>query len=273
MCKQCTDGRGEEIPLEDAPKSTSVTLGLPSEAASKVNEALGKLEAIGLRASIETLQVTGTQKEEECCNPKSGKNKKLTQSASGKFGSGKLQAKLFPTGPGLNMPAKYFSLGFIDVKASFVAEGGIYLGFDGSIEGEVGRRVDACRNNEADAEGCYFAQLNTTISVGLSASFKIGGSLTFDCTLCDTRKLELTGGGSAGASIPVTVSGISYNVPNCDSGLQGGLVTVGDATFTVSTEYSASYESGDTSFDTSGSWDLLTCTVGVGHPFSCEIAF
>jgi hypothetical protein len=273
------DGGSQSIPLYP-PTIDSVTLGMPSAVSAKANAALSKLDKIGIQAQVNLLQVTGTSKEEECCHPKKGKNKKLTQSASGNFGGVQVRARIFPLGGGkIPLGSWYIDWGFAVIKISGSAEGGVYAGVKADLLGEVGKRYDPCTDNPADAEGCFFASLGVNVSVSLSAEIKVGGdvNITCDFDLCDPRHGSIYFSAGATAAIPVSITGISYNKPTCDSGLSGGDFSAGTATFKVVGEITAKWtHTSSNGVETSQykrTAEFLSCTISGESGVDCQIGF
>lgn len=279
LCKQCMDGGAQDIPL-NPPKIDSVTLGLPSAVSAKANAALSKLEKIGIQAQVNLLQVTGTTKEEDCCHPKKGKNVKLTQSASGNFGGFQIKAPIFPLGGGkLPLGSWYIDWGFAVIKISGSAAGGVFAGVKVDLLGEVGKRYDPCTDNPADAEGCFFATLGINVSVTISAEVKAGGDvqITCDFDMCDPRHGSIYFSAGAFAAIPVSVTGISYNKEGCDSGLRGGELTAGTATFKVVGEIIAKWtHTSSNGVETSQyktTTEFLSCTISGETGVDCKMGF
>src|SRR5262249_49870859 len=159
----------------------SITFGFPSEGVSKINEALEKLSAIGILASVNLLQVTGSITTKECCEAETGRGHNSKGSVTGNFGGFSVEGKIWPLGPipTFQGTVDVFGLASLSAKAQFI--GGVFLGVSGKITGEVGYKKDECSKDPADRAGCFFAQ--GAIPLTFTATAKIGGtaSLTFDC--------------------------------------------------------------------------------------------
>jgi hypothetical protein len=272
-CKICKSG----VPtLIDDDSSTEVTVsetfGLPSDSVTKLNESLDKLAAFGILAQANLLEITGTVKTKECCVPTTGeKGHNTTGSVTGNFGGFSLEGKLWPPGPipTVDVIIDIFGLAEVEAKAQFI--GGIFVGGNVKVVGEVGRRKNECSEDPADRAGCFFARLDITVTPTLTA--KIGGtaSLSFDCIFCIKETIEAEGTLIVGGfSWPINISSVSYNVPACSSGLAGGLFQPQDGEFKIGVEFKGKYTpEGGVSRSINYSADFLSCKINLSG-VTCE---
>ena len=271
-CKVCKNGTPTLIEESGTEVSISETFGLPSASVDKLNEFLDKLSVLGVLAKANLLEITGTVKSKECCVPTTGdKGHNTTGSVTGNFGGFSLEGKIWPPGPipTIEITIDVFGLASVKAKAQFI--GGVFLGGNLKVVGEVGRRKNECSEDPADRDGCFFARLD--IALTLTATAKIGGtaSLSFDCFFCIKETIEAEGTLIIGGfSWPINISSVSYNVPACSSGLQGGLFQPQDGEFKIGVEFKGKYTpEGGVSRSINFSADFLSCKINLSG-VTCE---
>jgi hypothetical protein len=248
-CKACSNGSLADIPLDTTGVTFSETFGLPNDTVTKINDELEKLSLIGILAKVNLLQITGTLKTQECCEPETGKGHKTTGSVSGNFGGFSVEGKIWPPGPipTLDVTVDVIGVASLEVKAQFI--GGVFLGVSGNVTGEVGRRKDECSKDPNDQAGCFFAKLQIpiTLTIEVEATFNAG---------------EL--------SWPINLSNVSYNDPTCSSGLTGGLLQAQDGEFKISATFKGSYTpEGGVSHSYNTTIDFLSCKINLSG-VTCE---
>jgi hypothetical protein len=238
----------------------------------KFNDFLEKFTAIGVLAKANLLEITGSVKTKECCVPTTGdKGHNTTGSVTGNFGGFSLEGTIWPPGPipSIDIIISVIGLASVEAKAQFI--GGVFLGGNVKVVGEVGRRKNECSEDPADRAGCFFARLD--IPLTLTATAKIGGtaSLSFDCIFCIKETIEAEGTLIIGGfSWPINISSVSYNVPACSSGLSGGLLQPQDGEFKVGVEFKGKYTpEGGVSQSINFSADFLSCKINLSG-VTCE---
>jgi hypothetical protein len=271
-CKVCKNGVPTLIDDSGTEVTLSETFGLPSDTVDKFNDFLEKFTAIGVLAKANLLEITGSVKTKECCVPTTGdKGHNTTGSVTGNFGGFSLEGKIWPPGPipSIDIIISVIGLASVEAKAQFI--GGVFLGGNVKVVGEVGRRKNECSEDPADRAGCFFARLD--IPLTLTATAKIGGtaSLSFDCIFCIKETIEAEGTLIIGGfSWPINISSVSYNVPACSSGLSGGLLQPQDGEFKVGVEFKGKYTpEGGVSQSINFSADFLSCKINLSG-VTCE---
>lgn len=260
-CVVCKDGAPQPIDLAP-PTTTQITLSLPSETITKVNDALGELKKLGVLVSIEARTLTAALKEEECCDPVKGKGLKTSASVSGTVGKLDFYAKVWPPGPipEFESPTFYIGVGWVQFKATFI--GGIFVGFDVDVKGLVGRVKDTCSNDPADNAGCFQGQVGLNFNPKVSAQIGGEGAVEFQCLWCSSDEkasaaFSATGKGEAKAGF--TVGNISYNMGSCSEGLTGGVVTFNGANFDVTVQVKGAVTIAGKGISIDKEWNFLRC--------------
>ena len=160
-CKICKDGSPTGIDLNKTGVEVSYKFGPPVPAVEKLNDALDKLKAIGVIASVNLLEIEGKLSTKECCEPESGKGKgnELSGSVTGDFGGFSVKGKIWPPGPipSFKVTIDAFGLASVEAKAEFV--GGVFLDLTGKVTGEIGYMKKDCSKDPADQAGCVFGKL------------------------------------------------------------------------------------------------------------------
>jgi hypothetical protein len=271
-CKKCDYGNIVDIsrnPLQ--PTTASLKIGLPAQALNKVNNALSNLNKIGISGSINFLEVTGTITSRKCCEKSIGEGTKEQGSVSADFGGFSAQAKIWPPGPippAVKVSASTFGVTFI-IAGQLV--GGWFADLSANVNGVIGYKKDTCSLNDADRAGCYFAELNTTITPGSSISIAGTGSVTVDCAVCNsaTGAIIIKGGGAV--AWPMNVSQVQYNSASCSSGLVGGIFEVGPINAKISAQVDASLKTtSGNSYQYSTVVNVVDCSIDSNLVVTCQ---
>ena len=274
LCRACNNGNCALKPLDPKIVESSLTFGMPAPAVDKINDGLEKLAAIGVLASVNLLEVSGKVITKECCDAKLGKGQETSGSISGNFGGFDVKAKVWPPGPipTFDREIDVFGVASLKVKAQFV--GGIFVGLAGEVSGEVGFKKKSCSSNDADRAGCFFANLNTTLTPSISAEIGGTASLTFDCLLCVEQTISAEASLIVGQfSWPINISSVGYNQASCDAGLTGGLFQFNPVEFGVSAHFSGSWKpKGSTEISFDKTFNFLKCEISLSGA-ECGVAF
>jgi hypothetical protein len=270
-CVICKNGAQQPVDVPSGETKASLSFGLPAPAVDKLNKGLDKLKAFGVIASVSLTTITGEITTSKCCDKDTGIQDKVEGQVQGSFGSFDVKVKVWPPGP---IPSfeREFGIGVVTVTASAEFVGGIFVGAEGEVEGHIGYRKDPCSEDAADKAGCFFAGLNTTLT--LKASAEVGGevSVTFGGSDCDDcTKVSLEGRLAADATLPFSISNVGYNEESCSAGITGGVVEFQDFEFKVSAEIKGVLHVLGVDVDVEKSWDFLTCTANLTDGVSCEI--
>ena len=271
-CKVCQGGSLTSIPLNTTATETSLAFGIPSDGVTKINDALKLLRPFGVAASVNLLQITGKYTTVECCEATIGKSTKSSGSVSGNFGGFSFKGKVWPPGPIPTFGPKVinvFGLAKLTVEAQFL--GGVFIGLDGKVEGEIGYRKDGCSTEAAEKNGCFYGNLNTSLTPSISAIIEGSGSLTLECVFCVKETISVTANVTAGnLSWPLNISSVGVNSAKCGSGITGGLFQPGDGSFEVSASFSGSYQANDGVTSTfSETFKFLSCKIN-GSGVDCQ---
>jgi hypothetical protein len=275
-CKICKDGSPTGIDLNKTGVEVSYKFGPPVPAVEKLNDALDKLKAIGVIASVNLLEIEGKLSTKECCEPESGKGKgnELSGSVTGDFGGFSVKGKIWPPGPipSFKVTIDAFGLASVEAKAEFV--GGVFLGLTGKVTGEIGYMKKDCSKDPADQAGCVFGKLELNLTPSISAEIGGSASITFDCIFCDKTTIAVAASFIAGdLSWPISVAGVQYNAESCSSGLTGGFFNFGDGKFKVQVKFSGSYKTDDLgSRKIEYTFTFVECTIN-GSGVSCTLGF
>src|SRR2546426_157525 len=275
-CQICKDGSPTSIDLSKTDVEVSYKFGAPSPAVERLNDALDKLKAIGVIASVNLLEIEGKLSSKECCEPETGKGKgtELSGSGTGDFGGFPVKGKIWPPGPIPSFEVKIdvFGVASLEAKAEFV--GGIFLGLTGKVTGEIGYKKKECSKDPADQAGCVFGKLELGLTPSISAEIGGTASITFDCFFCDKTTIAVAASFIAGdLSWPISIAGIQYNTLSCSSGLVGGFFIPGEGKFQVQVKFSGSYKTDDTgSRKVEFTFTFVECTIN-GSGVSCSTAF
>lgn len=263
LCKVCRGGACTPIPLNTTETETAFTFGLPVPAVDKLNDALEKFRTLGVLAEVNLLEVGGKVSSKECCDPKLGKGKETSGSVTGDFGGFDVKIKVWPPGPIPTFKGKVDALGLASLEVEAVFVGGVFFGLSGHVTGEIGHKTKDCSANAADRNGCFFANLKTTLTPSLSAEIGGQGSLTFDCFFCNKTTISVEGSLILGEfSWDLDISNVSYNEESCTSGVKGGLFQPGPGEFKISAHFSGSWEpEGSTKKTFERTFDFLKCEI------------
>ena len=274
LCRACNNGNCALKPLDPTIVESSLTFGLPAPAVDRINDGLEKLAAIGVLASVNLLEVSGKVITKECCDSKLGKGQETSGSISGNFGGFDVKAKVWPPGPipTFDREIDVFGLASLAVKAQFV--GGLFVGLAGEVSGEVGFKKKSCSSNAADRAGCFFANLNTTLTPSISAEIGGTASLTFDCFACIEQTVSAEASLIVGQfSWPINISSVGYNQSSCDAGLTGGLFQFNPVEFGVSAHFAGSWKpKGATEISFDKTFNFLKCEIALSG-VECGVAF
>jgi len=263
-CKVCENGELKDVELDPTADSSTLSFGMPSETVEKVNDALKKLEKVGIIASVDLLEVSGTLTSRECCEATLGVGKDKSGFVTGNFGSFSVKGKIWPPGPIPTfgpLEIDVFGLASLEAEAKFV--GGVFIGLSGSISGKIGYKKNDCSLTAADRDGCMFTNLGTTITPSLSVEIGGSGKVTFDCFFCRKQTIAVSGSLVGGdLSWTIAISSVSFNEASCGAGLAGGTFQPGPGQFKISASFSGSWENeGGTKKTFSRTFDFLTCVI------------
>jgi hypothetical protein len=270
-CKRCLNGATTDIPINGTNTTTTITYGLPSESVTKINDALKNLQKVGVLASVNLLQISGSYSTKECCEASIGKNEVSDGNVNGNFGGFSVKGKIWPPGPFPSFGPRKLSIGVASITVEALFAGGLFLNVDGTVSGKVGRKKDGCSKNAASRAGCFYAEVGTTITLGASAEVNLSGSLKLECTLCTPVTVAVAGNLTLGNfSWPINISSVKYNQPECDSGLSGGTFTAPEGSFKVSAKFAGSIEvDGLGNLAVDETYEFLSCTINTTSGASC----
>jgi hypothetical protein len=131
------------------------------------------------------------------------------------------------------------------------------------VAGKLGFKKKGCDKKPENRDGCFFANLKTTLTAGASIKLEGSGSITYACILCGKTTIAVEASFALGDfSWDLTISDVSFNDPECGSGLTGGVFKPGDAKFRIGAKFSGSITKPDgikRSVDFSK--DILGCTL------------
>jgi hypothetical protein len=257
-CKKCEFGNVVEItrnPLQVG--EVGFTFGWPAPAADKINQGLMTLRNAGIVARVTSFEVPGKLLDMACCEKTLGAGRKQEGSVSAKFVEFTGNARIWPLGP---IPPPIQGGGSVfGITYTFKADlvGGWFADLSGNVQGTVGHKKNDCSLDAADRAGCYFAELNTTITVGSSISVSGSGSVTIDCPVCNSATGKLTVKGGGAVNWPMNISQVQYNSASCSSGLVGGIFQAGSVNAKISAQVD-----GEVSTATSGPY-AISPSVGI----------
>jgi hypothetical protein len=263
-CKVCKNGTPTKIDVSNTETEISLSYAVPDEATKQLNDDLEELKDFGIDASFHLLTITGKLKEKDCCEPETGKGKESEGSVTGDFGGFSVEVHLWPPlGPIPHFDLKITVVGLASLEAKGEIKGGWFAKLEGKVAGQVGRKKKECDKNPKNREGCFFANLKTQITVGTSFKLEGSGSVTYDCIFCDKTTIAVEVSFALGDfSWDLTISEISFNDPDCDTGLKGGLFEPGDGKFRIGAKFSGSITQSDgIKRKVEFSKDLLGCTI------------
>jgi hypothetical protein len=276
-CKICKDGSPTDIDLTTTGVELEYKFGPPSPTVDKINEALEPLKEIGVIAEVHLLQITGKLETKQCCEPENGKGpgNELTGSVTGDFGSFKLKGKIWPLGPipSFKIKIDIFGIASIEAKGEFV--GGVFIGGEAKVTGQLGYRKKECSKDPADQEGCVFGKLEIGVEPSISAEIGGEASVTYDCILfCDKTTIAAAASFVAGnLSWPISIAGVQYNNESCSSGLTGGFLNFGDGKFKVSVSFSGSVKTDSAGLkEFKETFTFVDCTINRSG-VHCEFGF
>lgn len=248
-CRVCKGGSLTALTFGPA-TTTSFNFELPNQTVDDINEALKLLKPIGVIAEVNLTQIGGELKTEQCCSKEKGTGNTTSGAVTGNFGGFSVKFKLWPPGP---IPTAHFdfNVGLFSVQGDVSFVGGVFFNLDGSVSGQIGHRQSDCSEDPNEEAGCFFGNLSTTLTPGLSA--QVGGSADFDIcdgTPCEGPNVIFSVSAEANLilgqfSIPINISQIQYNNngdEDCSSGLQGGVLQFGSGEFETSVEFKGSIQ-------------------------------
>jgi len=271
-CKVCKNGSPSPIDVNDTETEDSLSFQPPDETIKKINEGLEKLSNIGVEAKLNLLKVTGTLKTKQCCGKETGLGQEVTGSVTGNFGGFSLSGRIFPApgtpNPSIKVTVDAIGLFTLEFKGEF--KGGVFLNGDVKVSGQIGFRKKGCDEKAVNRAGCFFATLDNAVTVGATAQVAVEGSLSFDCPIC--TKFTVTAEGKViigDFSWTINISSVSFNNPDCDSGVSGGLFQPQPGKFKIGAELSGSWSTAGVTHKITKSVDLLSCKITLSS-VTCE---
>ena len=263
-CMVCKSGTPTPIDVSDTETSTSLSFQPPDDAVKKINDAFELLNNIGVSASVNLLKVTGTATTKQCCGKDTGVSREVTGSVTGNFGGFSLSGRIFPApgapNPSIDVTVDAIGLFTLEFKGEF--KGGVFLSGDLKTSGQIGFRKKGCDSDAANRNGCFFATLDNSVTLGATAQLAIDASLSFSCPVCTTFTAKADGKILLGDfSWQINISSISFNNPSCSSGLSGGLFQPQPGKFKIGAEFTGSWSTAGVTDQISKSVDLLSCTI------------
>jgi Big-like domain-containing protein/glucodextranase-like protein/carboxypeptidase family protein len=258
---------GNCAPINSGP-GTTVTqqFTFPQTLVGTIDASLKALKPLGITSSYSQPQLTATLTTDDCCKPSGGLGTTQSETISGNLGKFTLKGNIYPPGGAGSQSFKEsidFSLFTLDVSLSVsccVSASGT-----AEISGQAGYRKNDCSTNTADQAGCYFAQVSIPIEFTLAASAQAVGSFTYSCDFgCTTTELSLEATLNAGKlSWTINVADLSYKVPNCNSGLNGGTLQAQDGKFIVGADIQGSWTRNGVTQQVKWTADFLSCTINL----------
>jgi hypothetical protein len=270
-CKTCENGSPKDVPLIPIGVGISYTFGAPETATKKINDALEKLELIGVAASVSLLEIQGEISAKECCDPANGKGKgeEVSGSVTGDFGGFSVKAKIWPPGPFPTLKITIHVIGLASLEAKGQFQGGVFLSLGGKVTGQVGYKKKECSKDPADQAGCVFGKLEINLTPSLSAEVGGSASITYDCIFCDKTTIAVAGSLVIGEfSWPLSIAGVQFNEQSCSSGVTGGFFNPGKGSFKIVAKFSGSYKTDDGSHKVEYTFEFLSCSI-YGEGVSC----
>jgi hypothetical protein len=276
-CKICKDGSASDIDLDETGVEAEYTFGPPAPAVDKLNEALEELKNIGVIAKANLLQVKGKIETKQCCEPENGKGagNEVTGTVTADFGSFSIFGKVWPLGPipSIKITIDIVGVASIEAKGEFI--GGVFIGGEAKVSGEVGYRKKDCSKDPADQAGCIFGKLEIGITPTIKAEIGGEASITYDCFFCDKTTIAAAASFVAGnLSWPISLAGVQYNAESCSSGLAGGFLKPGDLKFKVSVTFSGSVKTDSIGLkEFKETFNFVDCTIPLSGAPSCTFGF
>ncbi|MET0646112.1 MAG: hypothetical protein ABW208_05775 [Pyrinomonadaceae bacterium] len=243
QCKHCKGGACVPIPLKTLGLTEEYTFGVPASTVEKINDSLKKLRQVGVVAELKTPNIGGQLYQKECCSKEHGKGVEVKGSVKASLGSISGKGKIWPPGPIPSFEAEVVVSGLAKLEVDAIFMGGVFMGLEGGLTGEIGYKKNPCSEKAADREGCIYGNVKTTLTPSLSAEFGGQFEITYDCIFC--KKTTITGKASlvfGEFSWPLEISGISFKEESCDSGWQGGLFQPGTAQIKMYAHFAGSWE-------------------------------
>jgi hypothetical protein len=264
-CKVCKNGSPTRRSFDNSETEISFSYAVPDEATKQLNDDLEILKDFGIDASFKLLSIKGTLKEKGCCeDPKVGVSKEQEGSVTGEFGSFSVEVHVWPPlgpNPSFDLSIRVIGVGSLEVKGE--VKGGVFVKLEGKVAGKLGFKKKGCDKKPENRDGCFFANLKTTLTAGASIKLEGSGSITYACILCGKTTIAVEASFALGDfSWDLTISDVSFNDPECGSGLTGGVFKPGDAKFRIGAKFSGSITKPDgikRSVDFSK--DILGCTL------------
>jgi len=263
-CMVCKSGTPTPIDVSDTETSVSLSFQPPDDVVKKINDALEILNDIGVEASVNLLKVTGTVTTKQCCGKDTGVGKEVTGSVTGNFGGFSLSGRIFPApgAPNPSIDVKVDAIGLFTLEFKGEFKGGVFLSGDLKTSGQIGFREKDCDANPANRAGCFFATLDNSVTLGATAQLAVDATLTFDCPVCTKFTATVDAKILIGDfSWQINISSVSYNNPDCNSGLAGGLFQPQPGKFKIGAEFSGSWSTAGVTDKVTKSIDLLSCTI------------
>ncbi len=262
-CKVCKNGSPTPIDVNNTETEVSFSFEVPNEATKKLNEDLELLKDFGIDAKFNLLTITGKLKEKDCCEKETGKGKESEGSVTGDFGGFSIEVHVWPPLgpiPHFDLTISVIGVASVEVKGEF--KGGVFVKLEGKVSGTVGHKKKECDKNEANRAGCFFANLKIGLTVGASAKLEGSGSLTYDCIFCDKTTIAVEASFALGDfSWDLSIADVTFNDPDCNSGLKGGFFHPGDGKFRIGGKFSGSYTTQGVKQKIEFTKDILGCTI------------
>lgn len=264
-CGTCQNGACVmDPPLDTSVTEVSRTFGIDSEIVNKINDDLRPFLGLGIAAKVDVAQITGKVATRQCCGPETGVGNNTKGSVSGLLAGITIQGKIWPPGPipNVDITVTLFGFGSVEAKAQFL--GGIFVNLAAKVNGEVGFQQNDCSEKPANRSGCIFAKAAIPVTVGFSAQIGGSASIAWDCIFCTATTIE----GEAtlllgGVSFTINIADISYNQPDCDSGIKGGTFDAEPGKAEISVEIKGNYIQNGVQSGFDIVHKFLACTIDV----------
>ena len=194
-------------------------INFPTDLVNKASGLLSKWTGVSITFTAGNVAFKGNAK--NCCDPNSGPMDKGIKEGSitGQLAANVKDLTIF--GPPTISKSVDFGFGEISLDIEI----GVKFAADITLNGEGGRRQDACNPDNS----CFFGQLDASFEPQL----KLGGEV-IGCLEIFSSKHCVGGGVFGGIKAAVTIGG-RYNKPDCNAGLQG-VFSIGQGTLFVNGE-------------------------------------
>jgi hypothetical protein len=136
-----------------------------------------------------------------------------------------------------------FNVGIVEFEINATVAGGIFVGIEGAVSGQLGYRQSTCESDAALRLGCPFGGFDVTLTPSVAARAVAQAELGFSCEGCDGASASLDVSLTAGQlSWPLHVAQITVNADQCGQGVSGGQMTFGPGAFEVSARAAGSLD-------------------------------